>query len=118
MRIALAVLLAVHGAIHLLGAAKGLGLADVASLQQPVGRTAGALWLLAALLLVAAGALVAGGVGAWWLPALAGVLVSQGLIVSAWHDARFGTVANALVLLLGVALVTAGPHAARSAATP
>ncbi|WP_148306610.1 DUF6544 family protein [Gemmatirosa kalamazoonensis] len=106
MRLALAFLLALHGAIHLLGAAKGLGLADVAQLRQPIGPRAGALWLAAGLLLLAGAALVALGARAWWAPALAGVVLSQALVVATWADAKWGTVANlvALVPLLVVLL--------------
>ena len=45
----------VHGAVHLLGAAKGLGWADVPALAQPITAVAGAGWLLAAVVTVAAG---------------------------------------------------------------
>ena len=34
-----------HGLIHLLGAAKGLGWAEVAALPEPISRALGAAWL-------------------------------------------------------------------------
>jgi hypothetical protein len=47
VRLALALLLAVHGAIHLLGFVKGFGLAPVAQLKEPINspptRCAGSL---------------------------------------------------------------------------
>lgn len=99
MRFVLAGLLLVHGLIHLLGFARGYGLAPVAALKQDISRTMGAVWLLAAVLLVLAAVLVAADSSAWWGPALVGVLLSQGLVVSAWSDAKFGTVANLLLAL-------------------
>jgi hypothetical protein len=106
MRISLALLLAVHGLIHLLGPAKAFGWADVSQLRSPISAAAGVLWLLVAVLLCVAA--VAVGIGArwWWYPALPAVLLSQALIVSAWSDAKFGTVANLLIAipLLVVAL--------------
>ena len=108
MRTALAVLLALHGAIHLLGAAKGLRLAEVAPLRQPIGPALGAAWGVAALLLLGAAALVLRDHRAWWMPALAGVVLSEALIATAWADARFGTVAN--VLLLVPILVVLADH--------
>lgn len=109
-KIAFTFLLALHGAIHLLGFAKGLGLAEVASLKLPISRVGGLLWLAAGLLFLAAAVLLQISPGRWWLAALPALLLSQGLIVGAWADARFGTVANAIVLLpLLVTLLNAAP---------
>lgn len=104
MRYLVAALLAVHGLIHLLGAAKGLGLAALPQLRQPIAGPAGAAWLLAAVLLLAGGGLLTTGARAWWAPALAGAVVSQALIVASWQDAKWGTIANVLVALAVVVL--------------
>jgi hypothetical protein len=97
MRLALIALILCHALIHLLGFAKAFGLAEVAALRQPIGPVAGGLWLLAALLLLTAAALYGVGQPRWWWAAAAGVALSQSLIVGAWADARFGTVANVLI---------------------
>ncbi len=103
--------LAGHGLIHLLGTAKGFGWAEVAALEQPVGPRAGALWLLAAILvLTAAGLLAMGAPTWWWALALLAAVVSQVAIATSWNDAKAGTVVN--VLLVGAALyafASAGP---------
>jgi hypothetical protein len=52
MRIGFALLVALHGLIHLLGPAKAFGWADVSQLRHPIAPLTGALWLVAALLLV------------------------------------------------------------------
>lgn len=106
MRILLAALLAVHGAIHLMGFAKGLGLAEIPELRGPIGPREGALWLVAAVLLLGAAAAVWAAPRLWWAAALAGVVLSQALIIGAWADARFGTIAN-VVLLVPIALAAA-----------
>ena len=62
----------------------------------------GILWLVAAGLLVAAATAAVAWPRGWWMLGALALLASQGAIISAWHDARFGTIAN-LVLLLGVA---------------
>ena len=49
-----AALLLAHGLIHLLGFAKGCGLAEVPQLTRAISRPEGLRWLLAALLCVAA----------------------------------------------------------------
>jgi hypothetical protein len=109
-RIALTSLLALHGAIHLLGFVKGLGLADVAALKEPISRAAGLLWLAAGLLFVTAAVLVLAAPARWWLAAAPALLLSQALVFGAWSDARFGTVANAIVLVpLAVTLLGLAP---------
>jgi hypothetical protein len=93
-------LLTGHGLIHLLGAAKGVGSAEVNQLQQPIGVGAGVLWLLAALLVLATAALLATGAPTWWwvLAASAAVL-SQLAVATSWSDAKAGTAINVLLVL-------------------
>ncbi len=97
MRIGFALLVGLHGLIHLLGAAKAFRWAEVAQLKQPISPATGTVWLAAGVILIVAA--VAVGVSArwWWWLALPGVLLSQWLIMHAWGDARFGTVANIVI---------------------
>jgi hypothetical protein len=108
MRIAFAVLIGLHGAIHLLGPVKAFGWAEVSQLRAPISPEAGFLWLLAAALLLSTAVAFTLHTSWWWYPGLAGVLLSQALIVSAWGDAKVGTVANIVifVVVLVVALDT------------
>jgi hypothetical protein len=107
MRIGISLLLLVHGGIHLLGFLKPWRLAAVPQLggrtlvplSEAGGRALGLLWLLAAVALAAAAAMRLARQEPWWIVAGAGVVLSQALIVFQWHDARAGTVANALILL-------------------
>jgi hypothetical protein len=110
MKVALAAVLALHGLIHLMGFAKAFGYAELPQLTRGVSRPMGALWLLVALLfLAAAAALFAWPRGWWWLGAPA-LVASQLAIVSSWTDARYGTLAN-LVALVAVlhGFLSAGP---------
>ncbi|HYO41151.1 MAG TPA: DUF6544 family protein [Nocardioidaceae bacterium] len=96
-------LLGVHGLIHLLGAAKGLGLARVARLQEPLGPMMGALWMLAALAVLAVTAMIALGPPSWWwLAAVAAAVLSQALVFTSWNDAKAGTVVNVVLVLAAV----------------
>lgn len=99
MKALLILLLLAHGLIHLLGFVKGFGLADVSQLHEPIGRLGGVLWLLAAALFVASAALLVFAPGQWWLAAAPAVVLSQIAIVTSWQDAKFGTIANAIVLV-------------------
>ncbi len=114
-RWAVVVLVLVHGLIHMLGAAKGLGWADVLQLAGPIGPGAGVAWLVAAVLVVGAGVLLACGAQWWWVVGGVAVVVSQAVILTSWSDARFGTVAN-LVLLLALVHAAArqGPGSYRA----
>jgi hypothetical protein len=106
VRIAFTVFILLHGLVHLLGPVKAFGWADVSQLRAPISPVAGLLWLAAAAPLIAAATGLLLRASWWWYPALAGVLLSQGLIVTAWGDAKFGTVANLIIAipLLVVAL--------------
>lgn len=99
-RFIVVVLLTGHGLIHVLGAAKGFGWAEVNQLSQPIGPTAGVLWLVAAVLVLASAATLATGAATWWW-CLAGTaaLTSQLAIATSWGDAKAGTVANVLLVL-------------------
>lgn len=115
MRILLSLLLVLHGAIHLLGFAKGLGLAAVPQLQQAISTWAGVAWLAAALLLMASSVLVFAAPRFWWTLALPGVLLSQMLIIGAWQAAKFGTLANAVLLVpLVIVIADLRPSSLRS----
>jgi len=91
-----------HGLIHLLGAVKGFGWAEVPALEQPIGPGLGICWLGAGALMLLTAGLLAARVEAWWTVAAAAVLASQAVIITSWGDARAGTVANGLLALAAV----------------
>jgi hypothetical protein len=104
-----------HGLIHLLGAAKGLGWADVAELTTPVSPAMGAAWLAAAALVLAAGAVMALRARRWWIVAAVAALASQAVILTAWSDAAAGTAANAVLLIAaGYGYASRGPRSYRA----
>jgi len=91
-------LLAVHGLIHFMGVAKAFRVADLPQLTTPVTRAAGIGWLAAGLALLGTATLFILAPRLWWTVGLPAVLLSQLVISLSWRDAKFGTVANALVL--------------------
>ena len=93
-------LMVVHGLIHFMGTAKAFAWAEMAALTQPVSRPMGLVWAMAGGLFLASGALFATGPRVWWWVAVPAVALSQVAIASAWSDARVGTVANVVVLLV------------------
>jgi hypothetical protein len=104
-----------HGLIHLLGAAKGLGWADVAALTHPVSLAMGLIWLGAVLLVVVAGLLLAVRAPWWWVVGAVSLVVSQVAIVTSWDDAKAGTAANVVLLVAaGYAFASQGPTSFRA----
>ncbi len=99
MKYILSILLIVHGLIHHMGFVQAYGLAQSLLIKAFIPRPVGLVWLATALLLVASGIVLAVGMHWWWLPAAIGVVISQILIISAWSDAKAGTIANAILLL-------------------
>ena len=116
MTAAFAIVLIVHGLIHLLGFAKAFGVADLPQLTQPISPFFGALWLLAALLFLAAAAALSLWPRGWWAIGACAIVVSMFVIVPSWTDAKFGALAN-LVALIGVVFgfLAQGPVSLRAA---
>ncbi|MEO8830001.1 DUF6544 family protein [Lapillicoccus sp.] len=91
-----------HGLLHLLGGAKGLGWSTVSALSQPIGRVTGGIWLVVALLVVLSGLLLALKAPWWWVVCGVAAVASQALIVTSWADAWAGTVVNVVLLAAAV----------------
>jgi hypothetical protein len=115
MRWAFLGVILLHGIIHVMGFAKAFGLAELPQLTQPISRLLGVAWLLAAILVVSAAIAFVAWPRGFWMLGLAALVVSQGVIVTSWVDARFGTIANVLLLVavvIGAAMW--GPTSARA----
>ncbi len=94
-----ALLLLVHGLIHLMGFSKAFKYAELPQLQLPISRMAGAFWLIGALLFTAATVLFFLKKDSWWMIALPAIALSQILIFQNWQDAKFGSAANLIILV-------------------
>ena len=100
MTILVFVLISLHGLIHLLGFLKAFRLAKAGQFTQDISKPAGALWLLCAVMFTLAGALFLLRAPAWCWVAAPAVLISQALIFTSWTDARFGSLANLVLLVV------------------
>ena len=99
MATAFAILLLLHGSIHLLGAAKAFGWVDLSQLTQSIPQAQGVLWLASALLFtVTATALFVWPRG-WWLIGAGAITVSMLAIVPSWADAKIGAGVNGIVAI-------------------
>ena len=103
LKILLLVIIIIHGLIHLLGFVKAFNLARVSQLTAIISRPLGIIWLLATILFILSGLILLNGNDWWWIIAAVAVLISQILIITSWHDARFGTIPNIIILLAIIA---------------
>jgi len=99
MRWFVTVVLLVHGLIHLLGPAKAFGLAPLPQLHKQIPIAMGMIWLLGAILVLAAAVSLHIWPRGFWAVGLLAAIVSQLVLFSAWPDAKFGTIANVLLLI-------------------
>jgi len=115
MALAFGVFLVIHGLIHLLGAAKGFGLAELPQLTQPITPFRGGLWIAAALLFIAAAVALWIWPRWWWALAAVAVAISMAAIIPSWADARFGAIGNLIVLAGAViGFLVQGPSSLRA----
>jgi len=98
MKYVFAVVLAIHGIIHLIGFSKAFGLSKVTQLTKEISKPAGAVWLAVTLLFLITMALLLLKNDRWWMIGLTAAILSQVLIFMVWKDAKFGTIPNLLML--------------------
>jgi hypothetical protein len=91
-------LLLIHGLIHLMGFAKAYGYAELPQLTQPISRPLGLVWLGSAGLFLATLVALFAWPRGWWLIGVVALVTSQAAIIPSWTDAKFGTLANGIVL--------------------
>ncbi|HEA19785.1 MAG TPA: hypothetical protein ENH87_02570 [Pricia antarctica] len=102
MKIVFGILLFIHGLIHFMGFAKAFDFGSMAHFTKEVSKPMGLLWSLTGLLFIVSGILYLMKKETWPMLALSAVVVSQILIFMVWKDAKFGTIANVVILLIGI----------------
>lgn len=102
MKFFLVIVAIIHGLIHLIGFAKAFKLAEVNQLTQTISKPMGILWFVTAILFVVSAVLLFVKKDYWWALAIAGVVLSQVLIFLNWPDAKFGTIANVIILIASI----------------
>lgn len=91
-----------HGLIHLMGFVKAFGFAQINQLTREISKPMGVLWLFVTILLISTTLIYFLQNEYWWLIALLGAILSQLLIIFYWQDAKFGTIANAIILAIAI----------------
>ncbi len=99
MKIALTILIGIHGIIHLFGFLKAFSISEFSAISQPISKTFGIVWLLSFVLFVITIILLIVQSNYWWIIGIVGVVLSQFLVINYWSDAKFGTILNLIILI-------------------
>lgn len=102
VKILLTFIILIHGLIHFMGFAKAYGYGNITQLTKEVSKPAGAFWFLTAFLFIIATILFLLKKEWWPIIGIIAAVLSQILIITAWKDAKFGTIANIIVLLVAI----------------
>lgn len=102
MRIAFLIFVVIHGLIHLFGFVKAYGLSEVKQLTQTISKPFGMIWLLAFVFFALTAIMFALKYNYWWFFGFIALVISQILIVFFWQDAKFGTIANGIILIAAI----------------
>ena len=95
-------LMTIHGIIHFMGFAKAFEYAEMKQLTISISKPIGMLWLLSALLFLVSAILFLLKKDFWAITSMAAVLLSQLIIILSWKDAKFGTIANMIILIAAI----------------
>jgi hypothetical protein len=99
MKVIFAFIVIIHGLIHLMGFVKAFQLAEINELTHNIPKPIGLLWLISALLFIIAAAILLLKKDWWWMIAVPALVLSQLLIIMYWQNARYGTIANVIILV-------------------
>ncbi|MBD0779927.1 hypothetical protein HPE56_19180 [Maribacter sp. ANRC-HE7] len=102
MKTVLTCLIIIHGLIHVLGFAKAIDFGNLTQFTKQISIPMGVIWLLTGLLFVLTALILVLKSGAWPILALITVVTSQILIITAWEDAKFGSIANSIILIAAI----------------
>ncbi len=90
----------IHGLIHFMGFAKAFGYGNITQLTKEISKPIGILWFVTGLFFIICIALFLMKKDNWVYFALISVVLSQFLIIYNWQDAKFGTIANVIILVV------------------
>lgn len=94
------VLIAGHGLVHLIGFLRAFNMMDGKNFSIPVSKPMGLLWLLTFILFEAVALMMFYNYKQWWIIGSIAVVISQFLIIWYWHDAKWGTFVNIVILFV------------------
>jgi hypothetical protein len=100
MKTMLIILVFIHGILHLLGFTIAFNLTKLSEVAISISRFNGFLWLVAGMLIISTVLFYLYNKEWWWIPAGLALLLSQYLIILNWHEAKYGTLVNVIILAI------------------
>ncbi|TGV04357.1 DUF6920 family protein [Flavivirga rizhaonensis] len=101
MRLAFLILLLIHGTIHLVGFVIAFYSTKIPMQALGISKPIGTLWLIAFVMFVVTASQFFTN-KKWFYIAFIAVCISQILIIMVWKDAKYGTIANTIILLVNI----------------
>lgn len=98
-RFIIAFIILIHGLIHFMGFAKAFQYGNITQLTKDISKPLGLIWLLVALLFLTSAILLLMQKNSWWMICTPAMALSQMLIFMYWTDAKFGSIANFIILI-------------------
>jgi len=98
MKYTFAILLCIHGLIHLMGFVKAFYLTDINMQVLGLSKPMGSLWLIVFILFVISASQLLTQ-KKWFYIVFVTVFISQFLIILVWQEAKYGTIINIIILL-------------------
>ena len=102
MKYIFSIILIMHGLIHFMGFAKAFDYGNSTQITKEISKSMGIFWLIAALLFIIATILFFLKNEYWIYLAIVASIISQFLIFGIWKEAKFGTIANLIIIVVAV----------------
>ncbi|RKQ29698.1 hypothetical protein D8M06_17105 [Oceanobacillus halophilus] len=84
----------------MMGFMKAFNLMKLNDFKMEISKSLGIIWLLTAFLFLIVAILYLWNIDWWWILGGAAVIISQLLIILSWQDAKVGTIANVIILVV------------------
>ncbi len=102
MKTALVIVVLIHGLIHWIGFAKAFSVGNTAEFANALLKTVGLIWFVTGLLFIVSALMILFKKEGWPIFAIIAIFVSQILIITVWSDAKYGTLANIIILIAAI----------------
>lgn len=100
MRTLFIALVVIHGLVHIIGFLRAFRLLAPKGYSVDVSKPFGFLWLTAFIVFELTALMMVYDYQLWWVIGLIGVILSQWVIIYSWHDNKYGTFVNILILFV------------------
>ena len=102
MKIVFSVLILIHGLLHFMGFARVFAIGNAQVFSKEPSKPIGLIWLLTGLLFLGSAIMMLLKKEGWPVLAILAAIVSQIVIFAIWSDAKYGTMANVIILIVAV----------------